>query len=195
MSLLLDVGDGSPGSPLPPVSPNWQLGIRPVVSESRHGKTFTFHEHLIHSLQRIYTSRYKCSFCRLCTVHQYMKGFIMSHSDQYGPDDLVQFEVNLDIPAFVRTAVRNKMKRDTILVYLHMVSQTYQATDKMRRFATVAQEEDLTRNEILIWLHLSYGGSMEPRHISRKLRIPPRFVEKALTVLEEKSIIKDGRAL
>ncbi len=119
----------------------------------------------------------------------------MSHSDQYGPDDLVQFEVNLDIPAFVRTAVRNKMKRDTILVYLHMVAQTYQATDKMRRFATVAQEEDLTRNEILIWLHLSYGGSMEPRHISRKLRIPPRFVEKALTVLEEKSIIKDGRAL
>ena len=92
----------------------------------------------------------------------------MSHFDQYGPDDLMQFEVNLDIPAFVRDAVRSKMKRDTILVYLHMVSQTYQATDKMRRFATVAQEEDLTRNEILIWLHLSYGGSMEPRHISRK---------------------------
>ena len=116
----------------------------------------------------------------------------MSHSDQYGPDDLVQFEVNLDIPAFVRTAVRNKMKRDTILVYLHMVAQTYQATDKMRRFATVAQEEDLTRNEILIWLHLSYGGSMEPRHISRKLRIPPRFVEKALTVLERKALSKTG---
>ena len=31
-----------------------------------------------------------------------MKGFIMSHFDQYGPDDLMQFEVNLDIPAFVR---------------------------------------------------------------------------------------------
>ena len=119
----------------------------------------------------------------------------MSHFDQYGPDDLVQFEVNLDIPAFVRATVRNKMKRDTILIYLHMVSQTYQATDKMRRFAPVDQEEDLTRNEILIWLHLSYGGSMEPRHISRKLRIPARFVEKALTVLEEKSIIKDRRAL
>ena len=124
---------------LPPVSPNWQLGIRPVVSESQHGKTSTFHEHLIHSLQCIYTSRYKCSFCRLCTLHLHMKGFIMSHFDQYGPDDLMQFEVNLDIPAFVRDAVRSKMKRDTILVYLHMVSQTYQATDKMRRFATVAQ--------------------------------------------------------
>ena len=119
----------------------------------------------------------------------------MSHFDQYGPDDLMQFEVNLDIAAFARAAVRDKMNRDTILVYLHMVSQTYQATDKMRRFATIAQEEDLTRNEILIWLYLSYGGSMEPRHISRKLRIPPRFVENALTVLEEKGIIKDGKAL
>ena len=43
-----------------------------------------------------------------------MKGFIMSHFDQYGPDDLMQFDVNLDIPAFVRDAVRSKMKRDTI---------------------------------------------------------------------------------
>ena len=29
----------------------------------------------------------------------------------------------------------------------------------------------------------------------RKLRIPPRFVEKALTVLEEKGIIRDGETL
>ena len=57
---------------LPPVS----LGIRTVVYESRHSKTSTFHEHLIHSLQRIYTSRYKCLFCRQCTVHQYMKGLL-----------------------------------------------------------------------------------------------------------------------
>ena len=87
------------------------------------------------------------------------------------------------------------MNRDTILVYLYLVAETHEATDKMRRFVTVAQEEDLTRNEILIWLHLSYGGSMEPRHISRKPRIPPRFVGKALTVLEEKGIIKDRRSL
>ena len=125
----------------------------------------------------------------LYALTPYMKGSIMSNFDQYGPDDLVQFEINLNIPAFVRDAVRSKMNRDTILVYLHMVSQTYQATDKMRQFADVAQENDLTRNEILIWLHLSYGGSTNPRNISRKLRIPPRFVENALAALKEKGII------
>ena len=119
----------------------------------------------------------------------------MSRFDQYDFDEPVQYEVNLDIPAFVRAAVKGKMKRDTILVYLLMVSETYEATDKMRRFFPIAQEEDLTRNEILIWLHLSYGGSTEPRNISRKLRLPPRFVENALTALKEKGIIRDGKAL
>ena len=113
----------------------------------------------------------------------------MSHFDQIGPNDLVQYKVNLNISGFVRDAVKDKMNRDTILAYLFMVSQTYQATDKMRQFFPVAREHDLTRNEILIWLHLSYGGSRNPRNISRKLRIPPRFAEYALDVLKEKGII------
>ena len=119
----------------------------------------------------------------------------MSHSDQYGPDDLVQFEVNLDIPAFVRAAVRQKLRRLDILYYLYLLTETPASTLKMRRFFSIAKENNLTRNEILIWLHLSYGGSEKPRNIKQKLRIPPRFVENALTVLEEKGIIKDGRAL
>ena len=119
----------------------------------------------------------------------------MSNFDQYHPDDVFSGTVSLDIPAFVRVAVRKKTNRDTILVYLYLVAETDEATDKMRRFAPVAQENDLTRNEMLIWLHLSYGGSTKPKHISRKLRIPPRFVENALTALEEKGIITDGRVL
>ena len=104
-------------------------------------------------------------------------------------DDLMEFEVNLDIPGFVRDAVRQNLKRPEILIYLHLVASTYEATDKMRRFFPVAQENNLSRNEILIWLHLAYGGSRDPRHISRKLRIPRGWVEKSLTVLDEKNIV------
>ena len=104
-------------------------------------------------------------------------------------DDLMEFEVNLDIPGFVRDAVRQNMKRPEILIYLGLVASTYEATDKMRRFFPVAQENNLSRNEILIWLHLAYGGSTDPRHISHKLRIPLGWVEKALTVLDEKNIV------
>ena len=106
-------------------------------------------------------------------------------------DDLMEFEVNLDIPGFVRDAVRQNLKRPEILIYLHLVASTYAATDKMRRFFPVAQENNLSRNEILIWLHLAYGGAKNPRHISRKLRIPLGWVEKSLTVLVEKNIVID----
>ena len=117
----------------------------------------------------------------------------MSYIDSFDPDERVQFEVNLDIPAFVRAAVRKKMSRETILIYLALVANTPVATEQMRRFGPVAVEQALTRNEILVWLHVSYGGSMEPRHVSRKLRIPPRFAEKALAALAEKGIIGEGR--
>ena len=119
----------------------------------------------------------------------------MSHLDQYDPDELLEFEVSLDIPSFVRAAVKKKFDRDTILLYLYSVAETPISTLKMKRFFPIAKENDLNRNEMLVWLHLSYGGSEKPRNISHKLRIPPRFVEKALIVLEEKGIIKDGRAL
>lgn len=119
----------------------------------------------------------------------------MSKFDQFDPDKEMQFEVSLDIRGFVRDAVRKKMKRTEIMVYLHLVSITYEATDKMRRFFPVAQENNLSRNEILIWLHIAYGGSVDPRHISRKLRIPIRWVENALIVLEEKYIVTDGKTV
>ena len=110
-------------------------------------------------------------------------------------DDFAQYEVNLDIPGYVRDAVRRNFKRNEILIYLYFVASTYEATDKMRRFFPVSQENNLSRNEILIWLHIAYGGSRDPRHISRKLRIPRGWVEKALIVLEEKHIVVDGQTL
>ena len=119
----------------------------------------------------------------------------MSHLDQYHPDDILEGTVSLEIPAFVRAAVRHKLKRLDILFYLYFVADTPVSTLKMKRFFPIAKENNLTRNEILIWLHLSYGGSPKPKQISQKLRIPPRFVEKALTVLEEKGIIEQRAAL
>ena len=119
----------------------------------------------------------------------------MSNFDQYHPDDILEGEVNLNIPVFLRAAVRNKLKRLDILFYLYLVAETPVSTLKMKRFLPIAKENNLTRNEILIWLHLSYGGLPKPKKISQKLRIPPLFVEKALTVLEEKGIIEQRAAL
>ena len=116
----------------------------------------------------------------------------MSYIDSFDPDEPVRYEVNLDIPGFVRAAVGKKMSRETIVIYLVIVANTPVATDKMRRFGPIAVEQKLTRTEILVWLHISYGGSMEPRHISRKLRIPRRFAEAALVALAEKGLIGEG---
>ncbi|RKU17113.1 hypothetical protein C6503_11230 [Candidatus Poribacteria bacterium] len=55
------------------------------------------------------------------------------------------------------------------------------ATQKMRRFAVIAQEEALTRNEMLVWLHRSYSGSAKLAHISQKRRIPPRLWRSGLS--------------
>ena len=117
----------------------------------------------------------------------------MSSIEPFDPDERMHFEVNLDIPAFVRAAVRRKMNRETILMYLALVANTPVATEQMRQFGPVAVEQALTRTEILVWLHVSYGGSMEPRRVSRKLRIPPRFAEQALAALAEKGIITERR--
>ena len=110
-------------------------------------------------------------------------------------NELLLFRFNLDIPAFVRVAVRNEMNRDEILVYLHIITNTPSATEKMWRFPVVAQDKDLSRNEILVWLHVSYGGLVDPKHISRKLCIPLHFAEKVLTALEDKGIIREGKVV
>ena len=109
--------------------------------------------------------------------------------------ELLLFRVNLDIPAFVQTAVRNEMDREEILVYLHLITNTPTATEKMCRLNRVARDKVLSRNEILVWLHVSYGGLMDPKHISQKLRILPHLAEQALTALKEKGILRDGRVL
>ena len=121
----------------------------------------------------------------------------MQLMDQYALHEIIPelllFRLNLDIAAFVRAAVRNELKRDEILGSLHIITNTPDATEKMPLFAVVAQEKDLNRNEILVWLHVSYGGSMDPEHLSRRLRMSLRAAEEALATLKEKGIIRDGR--
>ena len=107
--------------------------------------------------------------------------------------ELLRFRLNLDIDGFVRVAVRDGLKRDEILGSLHIITNTPDATEKMPLFAPVAQEKDLNRNEILVWLHVSYGGSMRPEYLSERLHIPPHAAEEALATLKEKGIIRDGR--
>ena len=123
----------------------------------------------------------------------------MQLMDQYALHEIIpellRFRLNLDIAGFVRAAVRDGLKRDEILGSLHIITNTPDATDKMPLFGVVAQEKDLNRNEILVWLHVSYGGSMRPEYLSQNLRMSPRAAEEALTTLAEKGIIRDGRCV
>lgn len=105
--------------------------------------------------------------------------------------ELLRLRYDLDIPAFVRAAVRQNLNKQKVLVYLHVITHSHDGTEKMKQFVPIAKEKELTRNEILIWLHLSYGGLMDPAHLSRKLRIPPHIAEAALSVLTEKGVLGD----
>lgn len=58
------------------------------------------------------------------------------------------------------------------MLYLHIITNTPDGTGKVWRFVPVAKAERLIREEILVWLHLSYGGLLEAKHLSRKLGIP-----------------------
>ena len=119
----------------------------------------------------------------------------MSSIDPFASKALLQFRYDLDIPGLVRAAVEKEMSREEVLVYLQIVTNTLDGSDKMWRFVPVAKAEGLTREEILVWLHVSYGGLLDSEHLSRKLRIPPGFAEDALAVLREKGIIREGRVL
>ena len=103
--------------------------------------------------------------------------------------EILLFRMNLDVPAFVQTAVRTEMTRDEILGSLHIITNTTTATEKMWRIAIVAQNREFTRNELLVWLHVSYGGLSDPEHLSRKLRISPHSAKEALTTLVEKGVL------
>ena len=115
--------------------------------------------------------------------------------DSLTTKEIIRLRYNLDIPAFVRAAVRRKLSKEKVLVYLDVITHSHKATEKMRRFVPIAKQKALRREEILVWLHLSYGGVLDPTHLSRKLSIPPHFAEKVLVVLREKGIIGEGRVL
>ena len=119
----------------------------------------------------------------------------MSSIERFDPRELLRFRFDHDIPAFVRAAVQHDLNKEEVLIYLKVITNTHHGTEKMWRFVPIAKEEELSRDEILVWLHISYGGRLDPKHISQKLRIPPSFAENALAALQEKGIIKDGRVL
>ena len=110
--------------------------------------------------------------------------------------EIIRLRYNLDIPVFVRAAVRNDLNKEQVLIYLEIITtSTHDAIEKMSHFVSIAKQEDLTRNEILAWLYLSYGGRLDPEHLSRKLSIPPGCAKNVLAGLEEKGIIEDDRVL
>ena len=110
--------------------------------------------------------------------------------------EIIRLRYNRDIPAFVRAAVRNDLNKEQVLIYLEIITtSTRDAIKKMSHFVPIARQEDLTRNEILAWLYLSYGGLLDLEHLSRKLRIPPGCAENVLAGLEEKGIIEDDHVL
>ena len=119
----------------------------------------------------------------------------MSSIEPFASKELLQFRYDLDIPALVRVAVEKEMSREEVLVYLQIVTNTLDGSEKMWQFVPVAKEEELSREEILVWLHVSYGGLLDPKHLSRKLRIPIGFAEDAIAALEEKGIIREGHVL
>ena len=119
----------------------------------------------------------------------------MPSTDPFDITELLRFREDVDIPAFVQAAVAHNFNKEEVLVYLQVITNTNDEIDEMRRFVPVARGKALSRNEILVWLHISYGGRLDPKHLSRKLRIPPRFAKKALAALREKGIIREGRVL
>ena len=110
--------------------------------------------------------------------------------------EIIRLRYNCDIPGFIRAAIRNNLNREQVLIYLDIIAtSTHVAIKKMSHFVPIAKQEDLTRNEILAWLHLSYGGLIDAEHLSDKLCIPTGCAENVLAGLEEKGIIEDNHVL
>ncbi|MDE0324759.1 MAG: hypothetical protein OXN27_12665 [Candidatus Poribacteria bacterium] len=110
--------------------------------------------------------------------------------------EIIRLRYHLDIPGFIRAAIRNNLDKEKVLIYLEIiVTSTRDAIEKMGHFVEIAKHEDLTRDEILAWLHLSYGGQLDPEHLSDELSIPLRCAENVLAGLEAKGIIEDDHVL
>ena len=131
--------------PLPPVSTQLAIGY---ASENTTSKYHRFFDSLMKMC--LYFALACCARV-LLAMHwaSAPEGFLlfMPPVDPFDPDkllpELLLFRINLDIPAFVRVAVRNEMNRDEILVYLHLITNTPSATEKMWRFTLVAQDKAL----------------------------------------------------
>ena len=110
--------------------------------------------------------------------------------------EIARLRYHCDIPGFIRAAHRYNLNREQVLSYLEIiVTSTRDAIEKMGHFVSIARHEDLTRNEILAWLHLSYGGELDAERLSHKLCIPTECAENVLAGLEAKGIIEDNYVL
>ena len=110
--------------------------------------------------------------------------------------EIIRLRYHLDIPGFIRAALRYNLNREQVLAYLEVITtSTREAIEKMGHFVSIARHEDLTRNELLAWLHFSYGGVLDAERLSQKLGIPTECAEKVLAGLEAKGIIEDDLVL
>ena len=110
--------------------------------------------------------------------------------------EIIHLWYTLDIHGFIAAAVRYKLNREQVLSYLELiVTSAREVIEEMGHFVSIAKHEDLTRNEILAWLYLSYGGLIDPTDVSKKLQIPPECAANVLAGLEEKGIIEDDHVL
>ena len=110
--------------------------------------------------------------------------------------EIIRLRYHCDIPGFIRAALRYNLNREQVLAYLEIITtSTREAIEKMGHFVPIAKHEELTRNEILAWLYLSYGGELDAERLSQELGIPLGCAENVLTGLEEKGIIEDDHVL
>ena len=54
----------------------------------------------------------------------------MSSVDRFNPRELLRFRYDLDIPAFVQTAVQHNLNKEEVLLYLHIITNTLDGTRK-----------------------------------------------------------------
>ena len=78
--------------------------------------------------------------------------------EEHDLDDLFEDDAKLAIRDYVQVAVRKNLKRKDLLIAICMLAETPFSTQKMQQFFPVATEYNLSRNEILVWMHIASGG-------------------------------------
>ena len=109
---------------------------------------------------------------------------------------IIRLRYNLDIPGFIRAALRYNLNREQVLSYLEIiVTSTREAIERMGHFVPIAKHEgphpqrDSRMALSLLWRTDRPGASQQ------KLCIPLGCAENVLAGLEEKGIIEDDRVL